>query len=164
MDRSRIKVLKIWPACCAVADLISSFPAQVPEAPLPPQFLCRVLACLAATAGTDATELPRVVVSGLAGKDATEDFEEIGHSNSAKEMLAKYIIGSYEVRAGLRGGCLAGQGKSRQPAHIPCMCLFGSGLTAFVYAVKLCADQCNVGWLLAACQDGNMYTVALSVH
>lgn len=33
-----------------------------------------------------------------AGKDATEDFEEIGHSNSAKEMLAKYVVGKYEVR------------------------------------------------------------------
>ncbi|CAL8464316.1 g3851 [Coccomyxa elongata] len=30
------------------------------------------------------------------GKDATEDFEEIGHSNAAKEMLAKYIIGDFE--------------------------------------------------------------------
>ena len=33
-----------------------------------------------------------------AGKDATEDFEEIGHSNSAKEMLTKYVVGKYEVR------------------------------------------------------------------
>lgn len=38
-----------------------------------------------------------------AGKDATQDFEEIGHSNSAKEQLAKYLIGEYEVRT-LRGG------------------------------------------------------------
>lgn len=33
-----------------------------------------------------------------AGKDATQDFEEIGHSNSAKEYLKKYLIGTYEVR------------------------------------------------------------------
>ena len=33
-----------------------------------------------------------------AGKDATEDFEEIGHSNSAREMLDKYEIGKFEVR------------------------------------------------------------------
>lgn len=32
-----------------------------------------------------------------AGKDATEDFEEIGHSNAAKELLSKYIIGDFEV-------------------------------------------------------------------
>ena len=32
-----------------------------------------------------------------AGKDATEDFEEIGHSNAAKGMLDKYHIGGYEV-------------------------------------------------------------------
>ena len=34
-----------------------------------------------------------------AGKDATEVFEEIGHSNAAKDMLEKYIIGDYEVRS-----------------------------------------------------------------
>ena len=32
-----------------------------------------------------------------AGKDATEDFEEIGHSNAAKDLLSKYIIGDFEV-------------------------------------------------------------------
>ena len=51
-------------------------------------------------------------MAGLAGKDATEDFEEIGHSNSAKEMLTKYVIGSYEVRAGSGGGCFMGTGIS----------------------------------------------------
>jgi hypothetical protein len=35
--------------------------------------------------------------STLAGKDATEDFEEIGHSRAAKEMLAKYYIGEFAV-------------------------------------------------------------------
>ena len=33
-----------------------------------------------------------------AGKDATEDFEEIGHSNAAKEMLDKYLVGDFAVR------------------------------------------------------------------
>jgi cytochrome b involved in lipid metabolism len=32
------------------------------------------------------------------GKDATQDFEEVGHSNSAKKLLEKYLIGTYEVR------------------------------------------------------------------
>jgi cytochrome b involved in lipid metabolism len=32
-----------------------------------------------------------------AGKDGTDDFEEIGHSNTAKEMLESYYIGEYEV-------------------------------------------------------------------
>lgn len=32
-----------------------------------------------------------------AGKDATEEFEEIGHSRAAKEMLGKYYIGEYAV-------------------------------------------------------------------
>lgn len=31
------------------------------------------------------------------GKDATEDFEEIGHSSTAKEMLDKYLIGNFAV-------------------------------------------------------------------
>lgn len=31
------------------------------------------------------------------GKDATQDFEEIGHSNSARELLEKYLVGSYAV-------------------------------------------------------------------
>lgn len=30
------------------------------------------------------------------GKDATQDFEEIGHSNSAKKLLEKYLIGTFE--------------------------------------------------------------------
>jgi cytochrome b involved in lipid metabolism len=37
---------------------------------------------------------------GFAGKDATQDFEEIGHSNSAKKLLEKYYIGKYEVSEG----------------------------------------------------------------
>lgn len=37
------------------------------------------------------------VVFIVAGKDATEDFEEIGHSNAAKDLLSKYIIGDFEV-------------------------------------------------------------------
>jgi cytochrome b involved in lipid metabolism len=32
-----------------------------------------------------------------AGKDATQDFEEIGHSKSARDMLDKYLIGAYAV-------------------------------------------------------------------
>ena len=40
-----------------------------------------------------------------AGKDATQDFEEIGHSISARDMLDKYKIGAYAVRsAGARHG------------------------------------------------------------
>jgi cytochrome b involved in lipid metabolism len=36
-------------------------------------------------------------VCGYAGKDATQDFEEIGHSKSARDMLDKYLIGAYAV-------------------------------------------------------------------
>jgi hypothetical protein len=30
------------------------------------------------------------------GKDATEDFDEIGHSNAAKEQLEQFYIGDFE--------------------------------------------------------------------
>lgn len=36
------------------------------------------------------------IVVAASGKDGTEDFEEIGHSTTAKEMLAEYYIGEYE--------------------------------------------------------------------
>lgn len=36
------------------------------------------------------------IVLAATGKDATEDFEEIGHSNAAREMLDKYYIGDFE--------------------------------------------------------------------
>lgn len=42
-----------------------------------------------------------------AGKDSTQDFEEIGHSNSARELLDKYLIGTYAVRR-RAGGCTCG--------------------------------------------------------
>eukprot|EP00775_Hariotina_reticulata_P009184 gene9184-9350_t len=35
------------------------------------------------------------IILTSAGKDATQDFEEIGHSNSARELLEKYLIGAY---------------------------------------------------------------------
>ena len=34
----------------------------------------------------------------VAGRDATEDFDSIGHSKSAVAMLDKYYIGDVEVR------------------------------------------------------------------
>ena len=36
------------------------------------------------------------IVVAASGRDGTEDFEEIGHSSAAKEMLAEYHIGEYE--------------------------------------------------------------------
>ncbi len=56
-----------------------------------------------------------------AGKDATHDFEEIGHSNSAKALLDKYLIGKFEVRERARRGsrglaCSPGQGCHRRAA------------------------------------------------
>lgn len=36
------------------------------------------------------------IIVSSAGKDATQDFDEIGHSNSAKQQLTKFFIGNYE--------------------------------------------------------------------
>lgn len=33
----------------------------------------------------------------MTGKDATNDFEDTGHSDSAKEMMAKYCIGDIDA-------------------------------------------------------------------
>lgn len=33
----------------------------------------------------------------MAGKDATNDFEDVGHSDSAREMMEKYYIGEIDA-------------------------------------------------------------------
>jgi cytochrome b involved in lipid metabolism len=35
----------------------------------------------------------------VAGKDATNSFEDIGHSNDARKMLTSYLIGSLKLSA-----------------------------------------------------------------
>ncbi|KAL6766548.1 CYB1 [Auxenochlorella protothecoides x Auxenochlorella symbiontica] len=47
------------------------------------------------------------------GKDATEDFEEIGHSKTAKDMLKEYYVGEFvggalPVKTKKQNGTLAG--------------------------------------------------------
>jgi cytochrome b5 len=37
------------------------------------------------------------IILNTTGRDATEDFEEVGHSNAAREMLDKYLVGNFEV-------------------------------------------------------------------
>ncbi|KAL4027963.1 hypothetical protein IC575_011153 [Cucumis melo] len=37
-----------------------------------------------------------VLLSGT-GKDATDDFEDVGHSESAREMMSKYYIGEIDI-------------------------------------------------------------------
>ncbi|CAI9772026.1 unnamed protein product [Fraxinus pennsylvanica] len=37
------------------------------------------------------------VLLSSSGKDATADFEDIGHSDSAKEMMDKYLIGTIDM-------------------------------------------------------------------
>lgn len=55
-----------------------------------------------------------------AGKDATQDFEEIGHSNSAREMLNKYYIGDFAVRLAPWSVVHLGMLESWQPCFIAC--------------------------------------------
>jgi cytochrome b5 len=31
------------------------------------------------------------------GRDATDSFDDIGHTDDAQEMLGKYVVGEYEV-------------------------------------------------------------------
>lgn len=50
------------------------------------------------------------IILQSAGKDATQDFDEIGHSNSARDLLEKYIIGRVE------GGQAAAPEKAVKPA------------------------------------------------
>lgn len=33
----------------------------------------------------------------MTGKDATNDFEDVGHSDSARDMMAKYYIGEIDA-------------------------------------------------------------------
>ncbi|OVA14760.1 Cytochrome b5-like heme/steroid binding domain [Macleaya cordata] len=37
------------------------------------------------------------VLLSASGKDATDDFEDVGHSESAKEMMEKYYIGEIDL-------------------------------------------------------------------
>ncbi|KAF5450474.1 hypothetical protein F2P56_030826 [Juglans regia] len=37
------------------------------------------------------------VLLGATGKDATNDYEDVGHSESAKELMAKYAIGDIDA-------------------------------------------------------------------
>lgn len=37
------------------------------------------------------------VLLSATGKDATNDFEDVGHSDSAREMMDKYYIGEIDV-------------------------------------------------------------------
>jgi cytochrome b involved in lipid metabolism len=35
------------------------------------------------------------VMLSVAGKDATNDFEDVGHSNHARKLLTKYVLGDF---------------------------------------------------------------------
>lgn len=64
---------------------------------------------------------PSLPTSIPAGKDATEEFEEIGHSRAAKEMLGKYYIGEFAVSGtgGRVGGGCGQSASAAQPIRWP---------------------------------------------
>ena len=63
------------------AALVSPSPRRAPSASLSLNLLSSPLSSLSPS---------------LPGKDATEDFDEIGHSNAAKEQLAQFYLGEFE--------------------------------------------------------------------
>lgn len=58
---------------------------------------------LAATGKSSSFELMRAnnvgdrfMLKMVAGKDATDDFEDVGHSDDARDMMNKYLIGNVD--------------------------------------------------------------------
>lgn len=47
-------------------------------------------------------------LQGLAGKDATKDFNMVGHSDCAKEMAKHFLVGEYQE---VHGGGARGVGE-----------------------------------------------------
>ncbi|KAF9186932.1 hypothetical protein BGZ51_001242 [Haplosporangium sp. Z 767] len=55
-----------------------------------------------------------------AGKDATESFDDVGHSDEAREMLKKMYIGEYQSEASVfAGGKKSKSATSTTPKPIP---------------------------------------------
>ena len=42
-------------------------------------------------------EISLLILLNLTGQDATNDFEDVGHSDSAREMMEKYYIGEIDA-------------------------------------------------------------------
>lgn len=60
------------------------------------------------------------IILNVTAKDATEDFDEIGHSNAAREMLDKYYVADFAVRPPpFRAPELSPRSLARPPARDP---------------------------------------------
>eukprot|EP00803_Ostreobium_quekettii_P006907 evm.model.scf_1685.1 EVM.evm.TU.scf_1685.1 scf_1685:318-792(-) len=59
------------------------------------------------------------VILEEAGTDATEKFEEIGHSLAARDMLKKYVVGKFKVGRSVEGCATATP--SRGGDGVPCL-------------------------------------------
>ncbi|KAL0073942.1 cytochrome b5 [Phycomyces blakesleeanus] len=70
-----------------------------------------------------------------AGKDATESFEDIGHSDEAREILAKYYIGDLEESAHKVGQTFHGL----QAGELPVQEKKGSALRIILPAIAVIA-------------------------
>mmetsp|Transcript_1516 Transcript_1516/g.4777 ORF Transcript_1516/g.4777 Transcript_1516/m.4777 type:complete len:129 (+) Transcript_1516:192-578(+) len=52
------------------------------------------------------------IMLNAAGKDGTDDFEDVGHSPAAREQLKKYEIGTYAGGASANGDTVKTKGKN----------------------------------------------------
>lgn len=99
----------------------------------------------------------RLTTSGrslCAGKDATEEFEEIGHSRAAKEMLDKYYIGDFAVSPSglcmLRG--LLANGYSLLCCSLPRFCFVHSAAAPSSQSNAASPKHCHMLPYLGGCR------------
>ncbi|XP_067636051.1 cytochrome b5 isoform X2 [Eurosta solidaginis] len=69
----------------------------------------------------------------VAGRDATTEFNDVGHSQEAKEMLKKYYIGD------LAGGSVIAKASVRQICYA--IGAFATGLLAVIIVRRLIASK-----------------------
>eukprot|EP01002_Notosolenus_urceolatus_P014714 NODE_6485_length_625_cov_79.875000_g5529_i0.p2 GENE.NODE_6485_length_625_cov_79.875000_g5529_i0~~NODE_6485_length_625_cov_79.875000_g5529_i0.p2 ORF type:complete len:134 (-),score=40.62 NODE_6485_length_625_cov_79.875000_g5529_i0:91-492(-) len=74
------------------------------------------------------------VMVDVAGKEATEEFNAIGHSPKAKEMMEEYLIGTYTGPSGATSGSASEGGAGR--VVIFAMIVFGLAFAAYMVMNK----------------------------
>jgi hypothetical protein len=89
---------------------------------------------------------------GHAGKDATEDFEYYGHSDKAREQMAAFLVGEYEVRCRPMLSTQAGRPRSASSRRfLECMSDDGSLLSSRTPACRpalIASLSCPVGLVI----------------
>ncbi|PNW71558.1 hypothetical protein CHLRE_16g659300v5 [Chlamydomonas reinhardtii] len=57
----------------------------------------------------------KAVIANLAGRDATREYDNTGHSKAAQRLLDRYFIGLLEPGAPLPESCHGAAGKAEKP-------------------------------------------------